>query len=216
MSVELILGDCLEVMRGIPDGSVAAVVTDPPYGINFINGGGRNPKNGWRTFYDNQGEWDKQRPSADCFSEMLRVAWVAIVWGGNYFADMLPPSQRWLVWDKGQRNFSLADGELAWTNQDMAVRIFSYSRAAMIAERVDHPTQKPVALMRWCLETANVPVGATVLDPFMGSGTTGVACVQTGRNFIGIEIDPTYYAIAERRIAEAQLQMPMVMEGARV
>jgi DNA modification methylase len=206
MTVDLRLGDCLEILPTLPDKSVDAIITDPPYGINFINGGGRNPNDGWRTFYNTQGDWDKWRPTKEHFDEILRVAKTVIIWGGNYFTDCLPPSQQWLVWDKGQRDFSLADGELAWSNQDKAVRIFTYPRAAMLKERVEHPTQKPIALMKWCIELVKAE---TVLDCFMGSGSTGVACVQLGCSFIGIEKEPKYFAIAQKRIKEAQMQMIM-------
>jgi DNA modification methylase len=203
VTVELHLGDCLEFMKTMPDKSVDAVITDPPYGINYINGGGRNPKNGWRDFRED-GEWDKLKPTKEYLNNILRVGKVIIVWGGNYFADMLPPSQQWLVWDKGQREFSLADGELAWSSIDKAVRIFSKSRGSMLKENGYHPTQKPISLMKWCIELA---AADTIFDPFMGSGTTGVACVQTGRNFIGCEIDEGYFKIAEKRIHDAQQQL---------
>lgn len=204
--VHLLQGDCLTLMRDMPEKSFDLVLTDPPYGINFINGGGRSPKNGWRTFYDNEGDWDKWKPTQEYFDEILRIGKTVIIWGGNYFSDCLPPSQQWLVWDKGQRDFSLADGELAWSSQDKAVRMFDYSRAAMLKERVEHPTQKPVALMKWCIELVKAK---SVFDPFMGSGSTGVAAVKLNRNFIGIEINRDYFQIAERRITDAQMQMVM-------
>ena len=205
-NVKLYQGDCLEILPTLEAGSVDAVITDPNYGINNMHAGGRGI-NGWRDFR-NDTNWDKDRPSKIAFDLMLAIAKTAVIWGGNYFTDYLPPSMCWLVWDKGQRDFSLADGEMAWTNQDKAMRIFTYPRAAMLKENGLHPTQKPIALMKWCIEMFTQE-GDTILDPFMGSGTTGVACVQTGRNFIGIEIDPTYYAIAEKRIARAQLQIRM-------
>lgn len=205
MTYQLYLGDCLNFMRTLDAGSVDAVITDPPYGINYINGGGRNPLNGWRDFRAD-GKWDQWKPTREYFDEIQRIAKTVIVWGGNYFSDLLPPSQQWLIWDKGQRDFSLADAELAWSNQDRAVRVFDYSRGSMLKENGLHPTQKPVALMRWCIELA---AAKSVFDPFMGSGTTGVACMQLGRNFIGCEIDPAYYAIAERRIRDAAAQPPL-------
>jgi len=203
VDVKLYLGDCLEILPTLEAGSVDAVITDPPYGIKIINGGGRGI-NGWRD-YKSDGRWDETRPPKDIFDLMLQQDNV-IIWGGNYFTDYLPPSSQWLIWDKGQRDFSLADFEMAWGSKDKAGRIFDYPRVRMISENGLHPTQKPIALMKWCIELAT-NAGDTILDPFMGSGTTGVACVQTGRNFIGIEIDPNYYAIAEKRIKEAQLQM---------
>ncbi len=201
---QVITGDCLEVLPTLAAGSVDAVITDPPYGINIINGGGRGV-NGWRNF-KSDGDWDKSRPTQDHFDQIKRLARAIIVWGGNYFTDMLPPSQQWLVWDKGQRGFSLADCEFAWSSQSRASRIYTFPRARMLKENGLHPTQKPVDLMIWCLDILRVPQGATVLDPFCGSGTTGVACVQTGRRFIGIEIDPGYADIARARIAMAAEQ----------
>jgi site-specific DNA-methyltransferase (adenine-specific) len=134
---------------------------------------------------------------------MLQLSKTVVIWGGNYFTDYLPPSSQWLVWDKGQRDFSLADCELAWCSQPKAARVLTYARAAALQENGLHPTQKPIEVMRWCIRLTTCP-GDTILDPFMGSGTTGVACRMEGRKFIGVEIDPHYYAIAEKRIANAQ------------
>jgi len=212
MSVELHLGDCLEVMRSMPDKSVDAVITDPPYGkqcdIENKSNSRWSSKNGFSDLWtkNEQNNWNI-KPSQLVFDNIFRVSKHQVIWGGNYFN--LPPTPCWLVWNKGQRNFSFADAELAWTSYDKAIRIFDFPRAKMKSENKQHPTQKPLALMRWCIEKYTHE-GDTILDPFMGSGTTGVACVQTGRNFIGIEIDPTYFAIAEKRIAEAQKQPRLI------
>lgn len=208
-SYQILLGDCLQVMRGMADKSVDCVVTDPPYGINFINGGGRSEKAGWRDARGD-GDWDKYRPNKETFDEILRVGKKVIIWGGNYFTDFLPPSMQWLVWDKCQRDFSLADCELAWSNQDRAARVFSFPRGAMQSERVDHPTQKPIALMKWCIELVSQP-GELIFDPYTGSGTTGVAAMKTGRRFLGCEINEIYFAIAQRRIEDAAAQ-PLLLE----
>jgi len=130
--------------------------------------------------------------------------------GGNYFTYYLPPSMQWLVWDKGQRDFSLADCEFAWSSQSGAARIFDYARGKALQDGRVHPTQKPVELMKWCLEF--LPKSQTILDPFMGSGTTGVACVKMGRKFIGIEREPEYFEIACKRIREAYSQPDMFIE----
>jgi DNA modification methylase len=111
---------------------------------------------------------------------------------------------RWLIWDKGQRDFSLADFEMAWTSQNKASRIFNYARSKAIQDVKKHPTQKPIALMEWCL--GFLPESKTILDPFMGSGTTGVACMNLDRHFIGIEKDPEYFEIACKRISDAESQ----------
>ncbi len=208
MTVTLHNGDCLDIMRGMPDGSVDAVITDPPYGIGVT---GMTLGNGKTRIYRGASAWDV-RPQRALFDEMRRVSRQQIIWGGNYFADQLPSSRCWFVWDKRTGANSFADCELAWTSLDRVVKKFTLSWVGANAKDTPtryHPTQKPVSLMVWAIEQC-CPPGATVLDPFMGSGTTGVACVQTGRNFIGIEIDPTYYAIAEKRISEAQ---PALLEG---
>ena len=136
---------------------------------------------------------------------MLRVSKNQIIWGGNYFTDYLPPSQGWLVWNKGQRNFSLADGELAWTSFDKALRIFDYSRVQALKDGKIHPTQKPLSLMEWCIEKRTND-GDIVLDCFSGSGTTAVACHNLKRRFICIEKDPEYCQASCERLEQAQRQ----------
>jgi DNA modification methylase len=131
------------------------------------------------------------------FDAMREASQEQIIWGGNYFTDYLPPSMRWLVWDKGQRDFSLADCEFAWTSQNKAARIFNYPRAKAMQDGKEHPTQKPIALIEWCLSF--VPKAETIVDPFLGSGTTAVACIRTGRQCIGIELEEKYCEIAARR-----------------
>ncbi len=205
----LILGDCREVLPTL--GRVDAVVTDPPYGIDYGRAGRFSASHGWGQWRENV-EWDVSRPSADLLSSILDAAQDHIIWGGNYFTDMLPPTMRWLIWDKGQRDFSLADFEIAWTSQQKAARIFDYPRALALKDGKQHPTQKPVALMEWCL--GFLPDARTILDPFMGSGTTLVACQRLGRAGIGIEIDPEYFAIACKRVDEATRQPDLFIKPA--
>jgi site-specific DNA-methyltransferase (adenine-specific) len=199
-AVTIYHGDCREILPTLPP--VDLVLTDPPYGVTIIKGGGRG-MNGWKDYSAN-GEWDKTPPSDALIEQVVAAGSSAIVWGGNYFK--LPISMGWLVWDKGQRNFSLADGELAWTTESRALRIFSFARAAALREtKKEHPTQKPIALMRWCLEF--FPDAQTILDPFMGSGTTLRAAKDLGRKAIGIEIEERYCEIAAKRMA--QTVMPL-------
>jgi len=204
--VTLYLGDCREILPTL--GKVDAVVTDPPYGINAART--RNSqKSGWRD-YDAPG-WDKERPSTDLISLIVKSGKHAIVWGGNYFTDALQPSSKWLSWDKGQTDFSLADFELAWCSFGGAARRIEYPRSLALQDGKEHPTQKPVEVMRWCIE--KLPSGCeTILDPFMGSGTTGVAAVKLGRKFIGIEIELKYFDIACRRITDALSRPDMFIE----
>jgi len=110
----------------------------------------------------------------------------------------------WFCWTKPDAPPSMGSFELAWTNRDANTRIISHSISATNPERLGHPTQKPLRVMRWCLDQLEIPVGAAVLDPYCGSGTTGAACLQTGRKFIGIELDEGYCEIAAKRMTEAE------------
>jgi len=192
----LVQADCRDVLPVLP--KVDACVTDPPYGIradeNPVRGSQKHEKLGW----------DTDRPPPEVFSLILAAAPHTVIWGGNYFADLLPPTMRWLVWDKMQGDFSLADCEFAWTSEQRAARIFRYSRGAALQDGKEHPTQKPIALMKWCIDF--FPKAEVIADPFMGSCTTGVAAVQMGRDFIGIEREAKYFDIACCRIEQAQRQ----------
>ena len=200
MSVTLHLGDCMEYMRGMESGSVDAVITDPPYGIG-INKSNRLSVS--RGFGDET--WDAER-NADAIRMIYSTFDTPIVlWGGNYYADLLPPTRGWLAWDKLNDGRDFGELELAWTNLDVVIRRYRKFPVNMDGGKL-HPTQKPIELMMWCIERTT-KIGDTIFDPFMGSGTTGVACVKLGRNFIGCEIHEPYFRIAEKRIAEAQLQM---------
>lgn len=193
----LYLGDCMEILPTLE--RVDAVITDPPYGIGQ-DGGAQRTRGSKRINGEKLG-WDSERPAKSVFDLMLAQSDVAVIWGGNYFADYLPASMGWLYWEK-RMGGDFADGELAWTSQHRALRQFSHYRKNKGDE---HPTQKPVELMRWCIEICkNIP--ESILDPFMGSGTTGVAAIQMGRKFIGIEREPKYFEIACKRIEQAAAQ----------
>lgn len=199
---QLYLGDCRDILPTL--GPVDAVVTDPPYGIEGTWGGGDS--HGWGRFKGQAEPWDV-RP--DWFAEWIVALNVpSIVWGGQYFP--LPPSGSWFIWDKVVREFTSGHAEMAWSNLGKPIRAFSFSHGALAAEGKQHPTQKPKALMEWCL--GFLPEGLAILDPFMGSGTTGVACVNLGRAFIGIEREPSYFDIACRRIEEAYRQPRLFAE----
>ena len=189
----LILGDCLEVMPTL--GRVDAVVTDPPYGLGARMKGGT-----WGAQDHNSGflRWDGEARQ-EWADAILALGGGVVIWGGNYFD--LPRTRCWLIWDKINAVPTMADFEQAWTNLDRPSK-----RIALPVGRVEygHPTQKPLALMQWCL--GFLPDAKTILDPFMGSGTTLVACQKLGRHGIGIEIDPDYFEIACRRVEEAARQ----------
>lgn len=202
----LYLGDCRDVLPTL--GKVDAVVTDPPYGIGAANGaavGGTDASGRYkRKPRQYAGGWDDARPEPEIIAQILACAPRHIVWGGNFFSDVLPVGGRWLVWDKLNSMPSYSDGELAWTSiPGSSVKKFTQCASGLAANRDGrvHPTQKPLALMQWCL--GFLPTVTSVLDPYMGSGTTGVACAKAGIKFIGIERDAGYFDAACRRIEAA-------------
>ncbi len=210
---ELYLGDCLEVMPGLCKVDGLDLVTDPPYGIG--EAAGKNKNRGGLAKAKDYGYSDWDNSTADeAIDFAVNLSDFQIIFGGNYYN--LPPTKCWLVWDK-QINGDFADCELAWTNLSKAVRKIEWAwngfiRKGSMSRRVDnsrvHPTEKPVGVMSWCI--GHLPNNcSTVLDPFMGSGTTGVSCAKLGRRFIGIEINETYFDIACRRIEEAYKQPDM-------
>ncbi len=195
-------GDCREILPTLA--KVDLVLTDPPYGIGADNrkrilsrGKLANP-----TDYGDS-HWDGEAPEV-IVSSLPDRAKECIIWGGNYFN--VKASKAWLVWDKQNGSNDFADCELAWTNLSQAVRIFRFLWNGMLragesrgVPRV-HPTQKPVELMTWCLSFA--PNAQTILDPFMGSGTTLRAAKDLGRKCIGIEISEKYCEIAAKRLQQ--------------
>lgn len=198
----LYLGDCAEILPTL--GKVDAVVTDPPYGIHVST----------RVNFKEKQDWDKERPD---LSACLLVGKYHLFWGGQYFADKLPMQEGWLTWCKRPINCdfsndsrSYATTELAWRNWGKAkffVHVWDGGMRAGASENRDfcHPSQKPVELMEWCIGL--LPSEAEiVLDPFMGSGTTGVAATNLQRKFIGIEREQKYFDIACKRIEQAQAQ----------
>lgn len=195
---ELWLGDCREILPALP--RVDAVVTDPPYGLGDWNNRGSNAGRPFDS--DITQEWDVAI-SPDDIAALRAASSHQIIWGANYLLDGLPRTKQMLVWNKGIRGMHFNDCELAWCSQwREACRVFDLSPSGLEKQ---HPTQKPLALMEWCV--SRLPDGTrTILDPFMGSGTTGVACIKLGRRFIGIEIEPKYFDIACRRIEEAWKQ----------
>lgn len=210
--VTLILGDSRE-MKIAAD----AVISDPPYGQNFRlgRGEGRNPK--WKKRHVNVAIMGDDEP----FDPAPWLDYpIVVLWGANNYASRLPDRRLWLVWDKyhdiGSSDF--ADCELAWTNRDAPIRRKKHRWAGVCRESesgeiVRHPTQKPVVLMTWCMAQMKVPQDATVLDPFMGSGTTAIACIRTGRRFIGVEKDVAIFEGAVERIRAELAQGVLSLGG---
>lgn len=199
-------GECLTLLKQLPaDIKIDAIITDPPYGIAKLN------KFGTR---HNLAKAMEYTPVANDDVPFDPTPWlnypIVALFGANWYADKLPPSGGWLVWDKkdGGSSDNFADGEMCWTNARNTMRIFSHKWRGFIRASENkvprvHPTQKPIAVMEWVLDMCGVKQGMTVLDPYAGSGTTGVACINKGVNFIGFELVDKYTAIANKRITEA-------------
>ena len=191
-------GDCLEIMPELAP--IDLVLTDPPYGIGEKWVGGSGKEHWWSKSHlekQTRNEWDAKSPPQKAFDLIMEMSTHQIIWGGNYFN--LPVSRCWLVWNKPERNFTLAEAELAWTNADNVIRVCDCNRHETNRE---HPTQKPKKLMKWCFSLSWSRNARTILDPFMGSGTTLVVAKELGRKAIGIEIEEKYCEIAVRRLAQ--------------
>jgi len=209
----LILGDCMEVMPLL--GRVDSIVCDPPYGINLaggFSGAGGFSKPIERRQY--KGDWDNATPEQSVFDIILKISMYQIIWGGNYFTDKLPQGSFWIVWDKENTMPTFSDCELAWTSlPKKSVKKIKYRQNGCMSREKGryHPTQKPVDVMRWCIEQLPQET-VTILDPFMGSGTTLVACAKMGRKGVGIELDEGYFEIACKRVQEAYNSPDMLIQ----
>lgn len=199
-------GDCREILPILL--KVDAVVTDPPYGIG--EAAGKNASRGNLAMAKDYGThaWDDEPVDYELMQLVRAAGRSQIIFGGNYYS--LPPSSCWLVWDKENGTNDFADAELAWTNLQKAVRLKRWMWNGMLRAggegRGDHPTQKPIKVMEWAISLLPEP-SSTILDPFMGSGTTGVAAVNLQRSFIGIEREKAYFDIACERIEAAYAQL---------
>ena len=211
-NAKLYLGDCADILPTLEQ--FDAVVTDPPYGIDVANASylGNKKRKGHKADLRDYGhsDWDKEAPSKELIDLVRTKGNYQIIFGGNFFE--LPPNKCWLVWDKETGNSTFADAELIWTNLNKAVRLKRYRWLGMLRAnnepRGDHPTQKPIGIMEWVI--SHLPEDAnTVIDPFMGSGTTGVACAKMGKKFVGIEKEQKYFDIACKRIEQAYAQKDM-------
>ena len=208
----LYLGDCAEILPTL--GQFDAVVTDPPYGIDAASNkfyGTKKRKNSLAAPKDyGHSDWDNKPINKQAVDLIRNISKWQIIFGGNYFE--LPPTKCWLVWDKENGGSAFADAELVWTNLNKAVRLKRYMWNGMFRAnnetRGDHPTQKPVGIMEWVI--SHLPTETqTIIDPYMGSGTTGVACAKMGKTFVGIEREQKYFDIACKRIEQAYAQGDM-------
>lgn len=210
-------GDALSVMRKWEGRCFDWVITDPPYGMDAGKLNALNGKAGNLAVNSNYGgfTWDDARPSPNHFAEIRRISHAQIIFGGNFFADLLPPSRCWVTWDKGRRN-DFADCELAWVSVDQPARVLNYHYDGCMTQeprrelpRV-HPTQKPIPVMEWLINRFTQP-GDFILDPFCGSGTTLTAAERLDRRWVGIDIDPRWCNIARKRTAQRGLGLEVAV-----
>lgn len=213
----------MALMARYPDKYFDLAVVDPPYGIGAdkaqnntalsrIKAEGKSKAGrGWKLYHDT--DWDNETPNAEYWEQLFRVSKNQIVWGGNYFTEYLPPKMGWILWDKGQRDFSLADDELAWTSFDKALRIFEMSRGKALAKNNEqggrfHPTQKPVALYDWIFKNYAKP-GDKILDTHLGSGSSRIAAHRAGLDFTACELDKDYFDAQNKRFEQYRAQLTM-------
>ena len=202
--------DNMELMARYEDNYFDLAIVDPPYGdnCNLKGGSSHSGKNGWSGKLAKTDKWNIE-PNKEYFKELFRVSKNQIIWGANHFISKMPYSSScWLIWDKGQRNFSLADGEMAWTSFKKAMRIFTYARAKALQEGKIHPTQKPVKLYEWLLQNY-AKEGYKILDTHLGSGSIAIACHNLGFELTACEIDIEYYDAAMKRIEQHKAQLTM-------
>ena len=220
-NIEINHGDCMEALREMPDNAFELAIVDPPYGIGAdkaqnsaaerrIKADGKSKAGrGWKQYKDT--EWDNATPTDEYFTELFRVSKRQIIWGGNYFPLIWSVSNSFIVWNKMQRDFSLADGELAWySEENKAMRTFDFSRGGALSDNNKnggrfHPTQKPVALYKWLLQNY-AKEGDRILDTHIGSGSIAIACWDAKFDLVGYELDEDYHKAATARLKEHQSQ----------
>jgi len=215
--IELLNMDCLDYMREQPDKSFDLAIIDPPYGIDMdrgLKGVAAIDKRDGKTIYRNDysGGWDGERPSKVYFDEVMRISKDCILWGGNFYADLLPASTHWVYWDKHNPMPTFGDGELAYTTlkkksiKKVSIPYWGHQTAGEVV-RI-HPTQKPIKLYEWILNNYAEP-GQRILDTHLGSASSAIAAHYFGVDFVGIEIDEDYYNAACKRFDDETAQKAM-------
>jgi site-specific DNA-methyltransferase (adenine-specific) len=198
--------DCLEAMREMSDNQFDLAIVDPPYGIGMSKGAGETRGDGKKKkdLYTPK-EWDNERPSKEYFNELIRVSQNQIIWGGNYFSDLLKASRCWIYWRK-KMGGNYSDGELAWTSFNKILK--EYTKRPQQGNRI-HPTQKPVKLYEWLLMNY-AKEGDKILDTHLGSGSIAIACHNLGFDLTGYELDKEYFDNAIKRIKNHQAQLRII------
>ncbi len=220
--------DCMQAMKDFKDNYFHLAIVDPPYALKMSSyrgpnskgskkkGFGKNTKgNQYKRLYEEK-DWDNCRPDQEYFDELQRISRNQIIWGGNYFADMLPPSRGWIYWAKNKhhRNFNrFADGELAWTSFDKNLKQVDIPWIGLgyinneFKEKKNHPTQKPIPLYIWILENYTKSNKERIIDTHLGSGSIAIASDKLGFDLWGYEIDTDYYNGAVKRLEEHRKQL---------
>lgn len=193
----------MEYIQSLQDNAFDLAIVDPPYGINIGHGLGSGKKD-----YKMHQSWQMDAPNKDYFDELFRVSDNQIIWGGNYFTDFLLPCDDWIIWDKKNPNLTFSEAELTWCSIHRKIRIFSYSATRRDKDGRHHPTQKPVALYSWILQNY-AKEGDKILDTHLGSGSSAIAAMELGYEFVGIEIDKDYYEAAKNRLLKRKQQMTL-------
>jgi site-specific DNA-methyltransferase (adenine-specific) len=209
--IELLNEDNMQLMARYPDKYFDLAIVDPPYGeaCNLKGGSSSKGTNGWSGKLAKANTWNIE-PDKNYFNELFRVSKNQIIWGANHFIEKIPYNfSCFIIWDKGQRDFSLADGEMAWTSFKSSARFFNYSRAAALQDGKIHPTQKPVQLYRWILDRY-AKKGDKILDTHLGSGSIAIACHDMGFDLVACEIDKDYYEAAVKRFNEQTKQLKLI------
>ena len=216
--------DNMDLMARYEDNHFDLAIVDPPYGIGFDGGQktivGKSEKS--KTFNKEiilykKGGWDNNRPKLEYFAELQRISKNQIVWGGNYFADLLPPKKGWIYWDKkitNKNNKNYSDGELAWSSFGCILRKYTYDWIGFgylnnpQKQKKIHPTEKPIQLYEWLLHNY-AKEGDKILDTHLGSGSIAIACHNLGFDLTACELDKDYFDAAIKRLKEHQSQMRM-------
>ena len=212
-NIQIFNSDCLTAMKAMKNNEFDLAIVDPPYGINegkqhMIRQRAQKASHKWQSFNDSKkknykiSEWDNHRPDKEYFDELKRVSKRQIIWGGNYYADLLEPSGGWIFWDKNNFMPTFSDGELAYVSHTNSIKKFDYLWAGFKKrEQVSrfHPTQKPVPLYHYCLYNY-AKEGYKILDTHLGSGSSAIACWDMNYDLTAFEIDKDYYEAALIRL----------------
>ena len=196
--------DCMEVMKRYPDKHFDLAVVDPPYGIDA---GKMTMGSGKHKFKKGKG-WDAGIPTEEYFLELFRVSKNQIIWGGNYFSKILPPSNDWIIWDKLNPNLSFSEAEMAWCSIKRNTRIFKHYSAQVEEGGKIHPTQKSVKLYDWIF-TKYAEKGDLILDTHLGSGSSRISAQKGGFDFVGCELDAEYFEAQNKRYKQFISQLTM-------